>query len=267
MSRPITFVPIGLVHSPFREKVDAPRQAIAAKGVLGSIELDPGNDFEHALEDLEGWDRIWVIFVFDRNEGWKPKVLPPRSEKKHGVFATRSPHRPNPIGISVVELVRVEGLTVHIRDVDMLDGTPVLDIKPYVPYADAFPDSKTGWLGETRDPSPAYDVIWSPRAEEEATWLAAHAIDLRTRVTKTLSLGPQPNAYRRIRPDRRGGMQLAIKDWRVRFEVGAITSQGSTPQAITILAIHSGYRESQLFGGDVSETLDLHRAFVARFAR
>ena len=118
---------------------------------------------------------------------WRPKVLPPRSAgRRRGVFSTRSPHRPNPIGLSVVRLDEVRGLTLHVRDVDMIDGTPVLDLKPYVPYADAFPDARTGWLeplaGRRRgrepaavDPEPGFAVTWSPLAAEQAAWLRARA--------------------------------------------------------------------------------------------
>ena len=146
---PITLTPIGVVRTPFADRVSAPRQPCAAGGARGTIELLPGRDFEHALSDLEGWDRIWVVFAFHLNPpgAWRPKVLPPRSAgKRRGVFSTRSPHRPNPIGLSVVRLDGVAGLSLHVRDVDMIDGTPVLDLKPYVPYADAFPDARTGWL-------------------------------------------------------------------------------------------------------------------------
>src|SRR6202042_3087805 len=107
----------------------------------GTIVLEAGRDFEHALSDFAEWDYLWVLYWFHLNDGWRPKVLPPRSKVRRGVFSTRSPHRPSPIGMSVVKLVRVEGLTVHVRGVDMIDGTPVLDIKPYVPSADAIPDA------------------------------------------------------------------------------------------------------------------------------
>ncbi len=148
-SSEVSFVPIGVVHTPFPDRVSTPRQPYAAREARGTIELYPGHDFEHALEDLEGWDRLWVIFCFHLNPAgvWRPKVLPPRSAgKRRGVFSTRSPHRPNPIGLSVVRLDEVRGLTLYVRDVDMIDGTPVLDLKPYVPYADAFPGARTGWL-------------------------------------------------------------------------------------------------------------------------
>lgn len=257
MPEPILFTPIGTVRSPFHEKFDAPRQPVVSKGVEGRVELFTGFDFEHALEDLEGWDRIWVIFVFDRNKTWRPKVLPPRSEERRGVFSTRSPHRPNPIGLSVVQLVKVEGLTIHIRDVDMLDGSPVLDVKPYVPYADAFPDAKAGWLDGPIDPAPAYEVRWSERALEQAKWLAERGVEIVAPANAVLTLGPQPNAYRRIRKGAHGGLQLAIKEWRVRFEM-------SGDRSIDVLSIHSGYRPRDIFVGE-DPSLEIHRAFTHAF--
>jgi tRNA-Thr(GGU) m(6)t(6)A37 methyltransferase TsaA len=250
-----TFDPIGYVRSPFAEKSEAPRQAVAAAGTVGRIELVAGRDYEHALDDLEGWSRIWVIFVFDRAEGFRPKVLPPRSEKRRGLFATRAPHRPNPIGISAVQLVGVEGLVLTIKDLDLLDGTPVLDIKPYVPYADAFPEATTGWLAA--DPVQGYEVGWAPRAAEQAAWLTERGIDVRARVDAALALGPQPNAYRRIRRADDGTLVLAVKEWRARF-----VDEGG--RRIVVTEIASGYRPRQLHE-DRSEGLDVHRAFVEAF--
>src|SRR5579872_1097594 len=129
-ARPVTyaFEPIGFVRSPFTERMAAPRQPATAADVPGRIELSPGRGFEDAALGLEDWGRAWVIFVFHKNveqgRGWKPKVLPPRSERKQGFFATRSPHRPNPIGLSAVGIERIEGRVVHIRGLDLLDGTP-----------------------------------------------------------------------------------------------------------------------------------------------
>jgi tRNA-Thr(GGU) m(6)t(6)A37 methyltransferase TsaA len=261
---PVTFEPIGVVRSPFREKVEAPRQARAAAETEATIELFPGRDFEHALEDLTCWDRIWVIFLFDRAGEWRPKVLPPRSERRRGVFATRSPHRPNPIGMSAVKLLGVEGLTVRVREVDMIDGTPVLDLKPYVPYADAFPDAGSGWLDSTKtgpisDPVPAYTVAWTDEARAQAAWLAARAVDLVRPVEQALALGPRPNAYRRIRERRNGEraqLELAVKDWRVAFD-----ADGGT---ITVRTIRTGYRPRELATGTAPE-LEIPRAFVAAF--
>src|SRR3984885_14720289 len=164
----LTLEPIGFVRSALETKVEAARQPRAAGGESARIELLPGRNFEHALEDLERWELIWVIFWFHLNSGWRPKVLPPRSTTgRKGVFATRSPHRPNPLGMSVVRLERIEGLVLHIRDTDMLDGTPVLDLKPYVAYTDAHPGAGTGWLedaaragasSQPADPVSAYAV-------------------------------------------------------------------------------------------------------------
>ncbi|MEO6572475.1 MAG: tRNA (N6-threonylcarbamoyladenosine(37)-N6)-methyltransferase TrmO, partial [Polyangiaceae bacterium] len=243
-------------HTPFVDRMSAPRQPAAAEGVKGTIELYPGRDFEHALEDLEGWDFIWVIFWFHLNEGWRPKVLPPRSTKRRGVFSTRSPHRPNPLGLSVLKLERVEGLILHVANLDILDGTPVLDIKPYVAYADALPDAKEGWL--ERDPEAGYEVVWSPRAEEQAAWLLAHGIDVKTSAESTLTIGPQPHPYRRIKPDG-DALRLAVKEWRVRFRVDART--------VTVSEIVTGYRKSQLETRQAGEapSLEVHRAFVSKY--
>jgi tRNA-Thr(GGU) m(6)t(6)A37 methyltransferase TsaA len=149
--RALTFQPIGLVRSPYANRIDAPHQPTVVAGTeTGAraeavLELDPALPLE-MLQDLEGFERVWLIFAFHRSEGWKALVKPPRGSSKRGVLATRSPHRPNAIGLSAVELVAVEGRTLRLRGVDLLDGTPILDIKPYVPYADAFPESRAGWI-------------------------------------------------------------------------------------------------------------------------
>jgi tRNA-Thr(GGU) m(6)t(6)A37 methyltransferase TsaA len=271
----VTFSPIGVVRTPFTDRVSAPRQPYAAEGVEGTIELDPGRDLEFAVCDLEGWDRLWVIFCFHLNPPgvWRPKVLPPRSAgQRRGVLATRSPHRPNPIGLSVVRLVSVEGLVLRVRDLDIVDGSPVLDIKPYVPWADAFPDARTGWLeplaadgtpsaagaDRPRDPEPGFAVGWSAAAAAQAAWLREeHGIDLRTPVDRALSLGPQPHPYRRIK--REGdGFRLAVKDWRIRFRVEG--------RAVTVDAIVSGYRPAELATSAAPEVA-LQRAFTERFGR
>jgi tRNA-Thr(GGU) m(6)t(6)A37 methyltransferase TsaA len=254
--------PIGFVRSPFVEKVEAPRQAVAegAEGVAGRIEVLP--EHEHALSDLDGFDRIWLLFWFHEAGGTaRSKVLPPRSDRKRGVFATRSPHRPNPIGMSAVRLERVDGLVLHVRDLDLIDGTPVIDIKPYIPYADAFPDAKSGWVGSvgTVDPRAAWAVAFTPEAEAQLAWLAAEglALDLRTRIQEALALGPQPHPYRRIKKTDDGGLLLAVKEWRARFSVDPATS------SMEVETLRSGFRARELAGTDPA--LALHRAFVARF--
>jgi tRNA-Thr(GGU) m(6)t(6)A37 methyltransferase TsaA len=250
--------PIGFVRSPYRERAEAPRQTAAARDVQGTIELLPGHDFEHALDDIEAWPYLWVLFWFHLNDGWRPKVLPPRSAKRRGVFSTRSPYRPNPLGLSVVKLERVAGLVLHVSGLDMLDGTPVLDLKPYVAYADALTDAEGGWLERGLDPQPGFEVEISPAAQRELTYLRDHwRIDLEEPILRVLALGPQQHPYRRIRRDG-DAMILAVKDFRARFRVEG--------RRITVLAILSGYRPRELATNSAPE-LDAHRAFVALAGR
>jgi len=261
-ARQLTLKPIGYLRTAAATKVEAARQPRASGGVPGRIELLRGRNYEHALENLAEWQYIWVLFWFDRNEGWRPKVLPPRSRSgRKGVFATRSPHRPNPLGLSAVRLERVDGLTLHISDVDMLDGTPVLDIKPYVAYTDALAEAGSGWLADgdaPRDPIPAFNVHWDTAAVERAEWIEARTgLNLRERATATLALGPEPHPYRRIRREP-NGFTLCVKDWRLRFSV--------EQRDVRVASIESGVRKPLLVrGGDASAELALHREYYARF--
>lgn len=267
IERPATLslTPIGTVRSPFLERADAPRQPRAALGVVGTVELFAGHGYEDALSDLATWSHIWLVVWFDRNRAFSPKVMPPRSDRKRGVFATRAPYRPNPIGISAVRLLRVEGLTLSIAELDLLDGTPVLDIKPYVPYTDAIAGANHGWLepsvveggsqpeaqAQAQDPV-RYEVRFSTRAEEQLAFLRdAHAIELSSRIVAQLSLGPAPHAYRRIRRDG-DALRLAIKDWRAWFRV-----EGSVVQ---VERVGSGYKPRERANAPPA-----HRDFVARY--
>jgi tRNA-Thr(GGU) m(6)t(6)A37 methyltransferase TsaA len=253
---PYEFEPIGFVRSPFTERRAAPRQPAMAAGVAGRIELAAGRGFEDAVLGIEAWGRAWVIFVFHKNveqaRGWKPKIQPPRSDRKHGVFATRSPHRPNPIGLSAVAIDRVEGRVVHVRGLDLLDGTPVLDLKPYVAYTDAHPDSRAGWLAPG-DPLPSWSVTFTDVAQAQIDWLRVRGVDLRRPVEEVLSLGPQPHAYRRIRA-RAGGFTLAVKEWRVDFVLEG--------RRIAVVSLRSGYSPGDLV---VRPGLGLHTSFRAAF--
>lgn len=259
MPHSLTLEPIGYLRSLLATKVEAARQPRAAAGSAAWIELLPGRNFEHALHDLEQWELIWVVFWFHLNPGWTPKVLPPRSTSgRKGVFSTRAPHRPNPIGLSVVRLVRVEGLVVHIRDCDILDGTPILDIKPYVAYTDAHPSAGSGWL-ETADPVQEFAVQFEPLAEEQASWVEANTgLALRERIQSTLALGPEPHPYRRIR-SMGDWLQLAVKEWRVRFTVAG--------RDVRVHEIHSGFQAAQLTSNNLDATRLPHREFNARWPR
>jgi tRNA-Thr(GGU) m(6)t(6)A37 methyltransferase TsaA len=244
----LTLRPIGIVRTDFAAKDEAPRQAVVADTVEAIIELFTDRNLEHAIEDLAGWERIWIIFWFHEVSGWRPKVLPPRSTTgRKGVLATRSPHRPNPLGLSAVRLLRIDGLRLHVLGADMIDGTPVLDIKPYVPYSDAFMDSGSGWLA-AKDPLPGYSVEFTPSADSQLHWIHSRGgPDLRLRAMQILQLGPQPHPYRRIRAVKDGGL-LAIKDWRLHFTVAG--------RVVLVDRVESGYRASRT-------APELHRQFLS----
>jgi len=137
--------PIGHVRSPYSETSQIPKGLGAKHDAEGELEILP--EFEAGLTDIEGFSHLYVIWAFDRSEGFQLMGKPPSDDRPHGVFATRSPRRPNPIALSVVELLGREGCRLRVRGVDMLDGTPVLDIKPYL---SSVPEEKLrrGWLAE-----------------------------------------------------------------------------------------------------------------------
>lgn len=145
---PITLTPIGVIRSPHNTAAGTPIQPTYAGKFEGRVIVDEG--YEDALDDIERFDRVWLIYLLDRAGAFQPKIVPYRDIIEHGLFATRSPCRPNPIGLSVVQLVARERNVLQVRGIDVLDGTPLLDIKPYVPEFDAYPVSKAGWLDEGR---------------------------------------------------------------------------------------------------------------------
>lgn len=143
-AKSLAIAPIGVIHTPFKHAQGTPIQGVAGNGTEGVVELLP--NLISGLRDLEDFDRIWLIYLLDRASEVQLVVRPYLDLTERGVFATRSPVRPNHIGLSVVRLLRVEQNRLHIADVDMLDGTPLLDIKPYVPAFDSFEQSSAGWL-------------------------------------------------------------------------------------------------------------------------
>jgi tRNA-Thr(GGU) m(6)t(6)A37 methyltransferase TsaA len=140
--------PIGIINSAFKQALGTPIQPAFAKGAKGTVEVFP--EYKEALKDLEGFERIWLIYWFDRSSNPKLTVRPYMDKAEHGLFSTRAPARPNPIGISCVKLINIEDCTLFIEELDILDGTPLLDIKPYVPRFDSFAVQRYGWL-ERRD--------------------------------------------------------------------------------------------------------------------
>jgi tRNA-Thr(GGU) m(6)t(6)A37 methyltransferase TsaA len=136
--------PIGIIHSPFTATAGTPRQPVFAKGSEGTVEVYP--EFQERLADLDGFERIWLLFWLDRAAPYKLKVKPYMDNTIRGLFATRAPSRPNPIGMSCVKLLGVEKNMLKVAELDILDGTPLLDIKPYVGKVDCFDINRSGWL-------------------------------------------------------------------------------------------------------------------------
>lgn len=140
--------PIGIIHTPFREAKGMPVQPAGAVGVKGTVEVF--EEFRAGLKDLDGFSHIILLYIFHRSEGFELEVVPFLDTQPRGLFATRTPKRPNPIGLSTVRLEKIENGNLHVQNVDMLDGTPLLDIKPYVPEFDSHAQVRTGWVEQAR---------------------------------------------------------------------------------------------------------------------
>lgn len=232
-----TFPAIGLIHSCFKEKFGIPRQPGLAPLARGRLELLPPYNDPQALVGLENTSHLWVQFVFhaNRREDWKPRVKAPRlgGNKTLGVFATRSPVRPAPIGLSVVKLEGItqegERLFLELSGVDMLDGTPVLDIKPYVPYVDAVPDA----INRFADEPPAHlAVTFSETAEGQLA--ARNQPELRELIVQLLQQDPRPS-YQTPEPERTYGMQL--DDDNLRWHYRPLAEGGWCIQVMELLPL------------------------------
>lgn len=209
MTQAYHFDPIGIFHTCFKEKFGIPRQPGLVTGAEGVIKLGADPLMRTALRELESFSHLWVIFVFhDQGLGsertWKPSIRPPRlgGARKVGVLASRSPHRPNPIGLSAVKLERIDfealgGIEIHVTGVDVLDGTPVLDIKPYLPYADAIADANAGWATE---PIARTEVEFTSQAHAAIAGREERYPRLKPMIVEMLSLDPRPAFQKRRMP-------------------------------------------------------------------
>ena len=223
--------PIGYMQTCFKEKFGIPRQPGLVTGAEGTLKLRDDPFLVNAVKSLEGFSHLWVIFVFHEHDAknWKPSIRPPRlgGTKKVGVLASRSPHRPNPIGLSAVKLEKIDfdapnGVAIHVSGVDVLDGTPVLDIKPYIAYADALSGTSSGWADAP--------IL---RTEVEFTLQAENAIrsrdpdasrGLRLLIIEMLSLDPRPAFQQRRMPPSQPEAQgnrygFLLLDYDVKWEI------------------------------------------------
>ena len=223
------FAPIGVIRSCFRQKFGIPRQPRLVPAARATLELLPSYAQPEAVRGLEGFSHLWLLFVFHGIPAghWQPTVRPPRlgGNQRMGVFATRSSFRPNPIGLSAVALERIEisagRVVLHLAGVDVLDGTPVLDIKPYVPYADSIPEAVGGFANEA--PGQLREVAFSPMA---AAFCAAWPNgDLRELISQILRQDPRPAYAHTDSATRRYGMTLYHCEvyWEMREQVAYVT--------------------------------------------
>lgn len=204
-----SFRSIGTVESCFKEKFGIPRQAGLVKSAQAVLRLDSQDPFlKQAVRRLEEFSHLWVIYVFHEHgsRSWKPSIRPPRlgGSEKVGVLASRSPHRPNPIGLSVVELVKLDcddprGVAVYVKGGDFLDGSPILDIKPYLSYADSIAHARSGWA---QDPIVKTPVIFSDEAETKLLAIPdeEQQKELRAMIVEVLELDPRPAFQKRKWP-------------------------------------------------------------------
>jgi len=259
-----TIRPIGFFSCQQEYTYDVPRQGALAHDNTGVITLLP--EYANTLYKLDTFSHIWVLFLFHLNTTWKPMVQPPRhTTRKVGVFATRSPYRPSRIGLSCVKLDGIKGRSITISSHDLLDGTPILDIKPYLPYADSFPDASPGWTAEGHEQS--YSIAYSSLAERQLDWLATNGVPcLRDFIQDRLSLDPLDTSRNRLCPDLDGAHVLAYRTWRVLFTLGnSNNSDGSDALPLVVVReIRSAYTSEELSSeedkyGDKS----LHRQFVS----
>ncbi len=212
--------PVGTLHSCFKEKFGIPRQPGLVPAATGWLELSADTAREEAIRGLEGFSHLWLVFEFHgvpRGQ-WKPTVRPPRlgGNQRVGVFATRSTFRPNPLGLSVVGYIGAEvregKLGLLLEGVDLLDGTPIYDIKPYLPYADSLPQATGGFAPQAPD---AYlRVVWEEAAEMQCKSILSHTPAFREVVEQVLRLDPRPAYARKPNAQRIYGVHLF--EWNVR---------------------------------------------------
>ena len=220
-----TFKAIGMVHSCYKEKFGIPRQSGLVPEAPATVVFDPEYAKPDAVRELARFSHIWLIFVFHQaiTKDWPVMVRPPRlgGNKKVGVFASRSPFRPNAIGMSAVALERVEigdsGPILHIRGADLLDQTPVLDIKPYLPYSDIIHTATGGYAPDA--PPPVFPVIFSDEAETVLKRKERVYPDIRAIIVRMLENDPRPAYYNQAKPADSSVFGIRIFDVDVKWSV------------------------------------------------
>ncbi len=251
--------PVAIFRTQKKQPFEAARQASAdLSEELGEIHFLPGENFEQALDGIEGFSHVWLIYQFHHNQNWKAKVLPPRgSSQKVGVLATRSPYRPNALGLSCVKLVERKGLVLRVKNFDLLDETPIFDIKPYLPYADSFSEAKTGWLENIEKEK--FHIELTSLALAQLDYLESQGLhELRNFIHQQLSYDPLNSKKKRVTITGETSACLAYRTWRIDFTW--------LEKKIEILNLRSGYSDQDLMTAeDPYHDKNLHRAFQALY--
>ena len=223
MSEEFSLQTIGRIHSPYKEKFGIPRQPGLAPSLVSRIRLEKAFASSECVRGLEQCSHIWLVFIFSESvaAGWNPTVRPPRlgGNKRMGVFATRSPFRPNPLGLSAVKLIAIEqnkqGIELVISGADLLDGTPILDIKPYLPYSDSIDDAECGFAEQIE--LLAQPVSFSAQAEAAIEQLNTELNQpVKQQIIELLRCDPRP-AYKKQEHSREYGVKLHNAN--IRFQV------------------------------------------------
>ncbi|MBN1968065.1 MAG: tRNA (N6-threonylcarbamoyladenosine(37)-N6)-methyltransferase TrmO [Candidatus Delongbacteria bacterium] len=248
----ISFEPIAFFRCSSKFKHEQPRQAVFSEN-HGFIEFLKDKGFENGLRNLDGFDRIWIIFNFHHTSNWKALVTPPVNDGngRKGVFATRSPHRPNSVGLSCCKIIKIEQNKIFVEQSDLLDGTPILDIKPYIKDSDCFPDAKRGWLDNID--AKKFAISFNHIAKKKIAFLQNYGVDLNNVINTQLQVNPTEFRRKRIiRND--NNFTLKFRLWRINFQI--------LENIIKIEDVYSGYLEEELLAmEDPYEDKELHRVF------
>jgi len=234
----LTYSILGIIHSPYKEKFAVPRQPGLVPSAKAELEIQSPYDDINAFNGLDDFSHLWLVFSFHKNTGhptksWSPTVRPPRlgGNKRLGVFATRTPNRPNTIGLSLVEfhgVVQREGkLFLSLSNIDLVDGTPVIDIKPYLPYADSIPNAKAGFAQTA--PEKKLEIKFSDQALTQINTLSAKHKALKQLIIEVLQQDPRP-AYKRQKSDHKV-YAMHLSDFNIKWQCTLTT--------LTILSIES----------------------------
>lgn len=258
----LLLTPIAFLKSNNLKANDLPRQ-VNGIGLSEEIIFNQKTIPPSAFEDLKGFSHIWIIFGFHQNSTWKPKVQPPRGgQKKRSVLATRSPYRPNPIGISCAKLISVLPEKLIIQSTDLINNSPIYDIKPYIKTYDSITDSSLGWISLTEQDS--WEINWSPRVLKQIDWLAAHGIhQIQSVIENNLKFEPTNSLSKRIYSDEKNStlFQLGYKTWRITF------STDLEKKSVYIVEIISNYTKTDLLSSvDIYQDKDLHQNFKTAFS-